>query len=142
MEYPPFIYYETQTEYEDHFNKIYCRGPIDTFDGIRVRFRKSDFYHCFFESSKRNKIKDKFSIKRAEKIDWIKATLQDYNADLRVGWDSESKNYKLNRRVAIVRGSYVVIVQIKNDMKEAKFITAFIAENDSLQRILSGPKWK
>ena len=68
--------------------------------------------------------------------------MQDYNADLRVGWDSESKNYKLNRRVAIVRGSYVVIVQIKNDMKEAKFITAFIADNDSLQRILSGPKWK
>ena len=142
MEYPPYIYYRTPQEYEEHFHRIYCCRTIDTFDGISVRFRKTDFYHCFFESSKRDKKKDKFSIKRAEKIDWIKATLQDTDADLRVGWDSESKDYKMNRRVALVKGNYVVIVQVKRNMKEAIFITAFVAEGDSLRKILAGPKWK
>lgn len=141
MEYPPYIY-QTPQGYEEYFYRIYCSSPIDTFDGISVRFRKTDFYHCFFESSRRDKAKDKFSVKRAEKIDWIKATLQDPDADLRIGWDSESKGYKMNRRVALVKGNYVVVVQLKKNMKEAVFITAFVAEGDSSCKILAGPKWE
>ena len=66
---------------------MYCQQPITTFDNIRVRFRESDFDHCMFESSKRDWTKDKFSAERAQRIDWIKATLIDASADLRQGWD-------------------------------------------------------
>ena len=58
MNYPSLVRYATQAEYRVHFERVYCRGPIQTFDHIAVRFRKKDFDHCFFESSKRDRVKD------------------------------------------------------------------------------------
>jgi len=50
MSYPPLLSYQTIGEYRAHFERVYCQGPIVTFDGIAVRFRKEDFDHAFFES--------------------------------------------------------------------------------------------
>lgn len=144
MEYPPLIHYKTVDEYRNHFLSIYCNGTILTFDNIEVRFKKFDFEHCFFESSNRDKIKDIFSKKRAERIDWIKATLQDNTAILKLGWDRDNKKYykKSERRVAIVNGNYVVIIQLFNENK-ARFITAYVADTEyTLDKILKGPDWK
>ena len=69
MDYPPFVYYETIDDYRVHYEKIYCCDPILTFDGISVRFRKNQFDHCFFESTRRNGIKDEFSQERKKRID-------------------------------------------------------------------------
>jgi hypothetical protein len=43
-------------------------------------------------------------------------------------------------RVAIVKNDYVVIIWLKNS-KEAKFITAYVADN-SIEKIRKSPKWE
>ena len=141
MALPPLCNLPSETEYRQRFEATYCQGTIATFDGIEVRFRKSDFDHCFFESTQRNGIKDEFSVKRSERIDWIKATLKDATADLLVGWDSKKKRYDNNRRVCLVSGNYVVVIVITGQSK-ADFITAFVADTPTtLQKIKASPKW-
>lgn len=141
MTYPPLVCYSTEREYRSHFEREYCHVPICSFDDIYVRFNKRDFDHCFFESSRRDGVKDKFSRKRAERISWIKVALQDVNADLFVGWDKQRRRYDHGRRVALVVGDYVVVIRIV-DSKNARFVTAFVADTQhSLDSIKGGPKW-
>ena len=141
MDYPPFVYYQTSVEYRAHFERVYCQGPITTFDGITVRFRKSCFEHCFYESSRRNKAKDQFSMKRAERIDWIQTALQDPDAELYFGWDGRNKRISKDRRVALVVGNYVVVIRL-NGPKRAQFVTAYLADSQTtLDKIKRTPKW-
>ncbi len=145
MSYPPLVSYKTVEEYRFHFETVYCSKQIFTFDGIAVRFRKRDFDHCFYESII---IKDDtFSSKRAERIDWIKATLQDANSERYQGWNKKKKRYEKYRRVAIVMRDYVVVIAIKGK-KSADFVTAFIADTpgykgkpSTIDKIRMGPKW-
>jgi hypothetical protein len=133
--------YATEREYKNHYERVYCRGPIHTFDGIDVWFRKDQFEHCFYESSKRDDVKDYFSRKRAERIDWIQAALQDPLSDLYLGWDKKQKRFVKKRRVALVQVDYVVVIEFKNELK-ADFITAFVADTPhTLQQIQSSPRW-
>ena len=141
MAYPPLVQYQTADEYRDHYERVYCRKPIITFDGIAVRFRKNRFDHCFYESTRRNQIKDKFSIQRAERIDWIKMALQDPDAELYVGWDATRKRYDRKHRVTLVVDNYVVVIRLSS-IKSAQFVTAFVADSPStLQKIKRNPKW-
>ena len=125
MSYPPFVTYKSEAEYRKHFEQDYCSGTISTFDGIQVRFRKSDFDHCFFESFLAKD--DTFSIRRAERIDWIKAVLEDRSAKLYVGWDKKKKRLDKKRRVAIVEDDYIVIVALTRK-GNARFVTAFVSD--------------
>ena len=141
LTHPPFVNYSEINQYKKHYERVYCHGPIITFDGISVRFRKIQFAHCFFESSKRNGIKDVFSEKRSKRIDWIKSTLQDPHAHLYIGWDNRRKRLDSKRRVAIVMGNYVVIIQLTSPQK-AFFITAYVADSSgSLYKIKRSPRW-
>ncbi len=147
MPYSLLIQYGTEEEYRRHFEQVYCKGPIKTFDGIAVRFHKNMFDHCFFESSRRDTNKDTFSIKRSERIDWIKKALQDPSSEKYVGWDRKKKRYNKKRRVTIVMGNYVVIIQLTGSRK-ANFITAYLADTGgrkgrpaTIDLIRSGPKW-
>ena len=142
MPYPPPVEYEGVEEYREHFVRVYCRGPIATFDGIAVRFRKAMFHHAFLERSvRRGGPKDTFSVDRARRIDWIAAALQDPGADLFVGWDSLHKRYTPDRRVALVKGDYVVVISLVGAGR-ADFVTAFIADTPAtLNRIRQGPRW-
>ena len=146
MNYPPLLKWATTAEYRDHFEIIYCRGPIIAFDGIKVRFRKRDFNHSFFESSRRDGKKDVFSPKRAERMDWIKTALQDANADRYLGWKKNRRSYTRSRRVTVVMENYVVVINITGPAK-ADFVTAFVAdtpvspgEPSTLDKIKSSPK--
>ncbi|MFZ2323655.1 MAG: hypothetical protein WAV89_08165 [Ignavibacteriaceae bacterium] len=133
---------KTTDEYRQIFIETYCdhKKPIYTFDNIHVRFFPDMFDHSFYESANwKAKDKSVFSLVRAEKILWIKDALQDNSAKLKIGWDSSSKNYDKSRRVAIVKNNYVVIIWLKNE-KEAKFITAFEADN-SIGSIMNSPDW-
>ena len=65
MPYSLLVQYGTEAEYRRHFEQVYCKEPIKTFDGITVRFHKSMFDHCFFESSRRDTNKDTFSCLRS-----------------------------------------------------------------------------
>ena len=138
MALPPLVYYSNIPDYRHHFEQVYCQAPIRTFDGLCVRFRKRMFDHCFFESV--NSQDDTFSPQRAERIDWIKAVLQDSHAELRVGWDNRKKQPANDRRVAIVVNSYVVIVRLFGN-SQAEFVTAFVAGQRTLAQIRSNPIW-
>jgi len=139
---PKLVTYTTEQEYKTHFERVYCQGVIYTFDSIRVRFKKSDFKHCMYESSNRNGTKDIFSKLRSERIDWIKATLENPNADLYEGWDKKNKRYDASRRVAIVYQDYAVVIKISTkNHNQATFVTAYVADN-SISKIRKSPKWK
>lgn len=139
MPYPPLVSYDSIEGYRDHFERVYCRGPVVTFDGISVRFQKRDFYHAFFESKR---IKDDtFSLKRAQRIDWIKTTLLDPTSERYVGWDSNKKKYDHHRRVAVVKGNYVVVIAVTVN-GQGRFITAYVADSGrTIRMIRQGPKW-
>jgi hypothetical protein len=142
MQYSNLVLYETVAEYKNHFVRKYCKGKLLTFDGIEVRFSAKDFEHAFYEAA--NKIKhDKsmFSKKRAQRIDWIEETLKDPDSEIYFGWDNEKYQVDYNRRVAITNHNYVVIINLLD--KSARFITAFMSEDDrTIRKIKSSPKWQ
>jgi hypothetical protein len=146
--YPPLIHYASEAEYRSHFERVYCCGVVTTFDGIAVRFRKQDFDHCFFESSRRDGKKDAFSPLRAQRIDWIKAALEDPGSEMYVGWDNAKKRFSKNRRVVIVMGDYVVAILITGSGKGI-FITAYVADTpgtptrpSTIDMIRKGRRWE
>ena len=147
MEYPPLLKLATAAQYRTHFENVYCRRPIATFDGIAVRFRKKDFNHCFFESTSRNKKKDLFSLRRAERMDWIKKALEDPNSERYLGWDKRKKQYVKSRRVTVVKGNFVVVIALTGTTS-ADFVTAYLADTPAqpgrlatIDLIRRGPKW-
>lgn len=123
----------------------YCRKVIKTHDGIRVHFYDSNFDHAFYESSVRNgssnkpKSKDIFSYRRAARMMWIKDVLADKNAKMYIGYDSKIKGYIRSKRVSVVKGDYVVVIQLYKE-NHARFITAYVADN-SIEKIKKGPEW-
>ena len=131
-----------EQEYRDIFDETYCKSPIITFDGISVKFFSNMFDHAFHESAdKRQGDKSLFSYNRAEKIMWIKETLEDPTAILKQGWMRGTKSYTSSRRVAIVKNNYVVILRfIDSSKKVAKFVTAYEAY-DSIDKSMNSPDW-
>jgi hypothetical protein len=149
MPYPSLVAGLTAAQYRERFERAYCHGAIQTFDGIGVRFRKMHFNHAFFESSRRDGSKDQFSTERAERLDWIKATLEDSAAERYLGYNKETKSWDKTRRVAVVQGNYVVIIRLLSQI-EAEFVTAFVADSappvgknlSTLDKIKMGRKWQ
>ena len=107
-------------------------------------FRKDQFAHSFFESSRKDNNTDFFSPERSERIDWIKATPQNSSAELYCGWISKKKKVDPNSRVSVVYGNFVVVILIKKNKRNGKlrgqFITAYLADN-SIGKIKRNPKW-
>lgn len=144
--YPPLLSLPSEQGYRDRFHSVYCRKPVGTFDGIDVRFRRSDFDHAFYESTRGQK-DNVLSTKRAQRIDWIRAALQDPGSERYLGWDRKTRTYTNKRRVCIVMGDYVVVIRLTG-VKKAQFVTAFVADTPSrpgrpstVQQIRRGPKW-
>jgi hypothetical protein len=134
----------TNDELRDLWRTEYCLPTIkiQTTDGILVKFYEDMFDHCFFESDNRKKgDKSILSYNRLEKMLWIKDTLSDPTAILKLGWDRDTKSYTTKKRVALVKENYVVIISlIKQNM--AKFITAYeIQEEENISKILGSPDW-
>lgn len=126
---------------EEEMRKIwkeeYCLSEIETFDAIKVKFYEDDFDHCFFESyNRKRKDKSILSLNRLEKMLWIKETLQDESAILKKGWDTAQKKYYTNRRVAIVKGNYIVIIRFTAVLK-ARLVSAY--EKNDIENILQSP---
>jgi hypothetical protein len=73
---------------------------------------------------------------------WIKAALEDPKAELYFGWDNKKKKHDFEKRVALVKGNYVVIINLKKDYSKGFFITAFVADSGrTLGMIKRNPKW-
>jgi len=132
---------KTEDELRKLWDITYCIKPIITFDNITVKFYSDMFDHAFYESvDRKQRDKSALSYARLEKMLWIKDTLQDPDAKLVQGYDNKTKTHNNSSRVAIIKGDYVVIIWLKNS-KEAKFITAYVADN-SIERIKKSPKWE
>jgi hypothetical protein len=129
-----------ETELRLIWKTEYCMNPIITFDDVLVKFYEDMFDHAFYESSSR-KSKDKsiLSLNRLEKMLWIKDTLQDETAILKKGWDSKTKTYFKDRRVAIIKNNYVVIIRFTG-MLTAKFVTAY--EKNDIENIEDSPDFE
>ena len=140
MNFPPFLEGLSEQEYREHFVATYCKDAILTFDGIAVRFRKRHFEHAFFESSSPAKKDDTFSLERAKRMDWVKIALNDPSADIRVGYDNLRRRPATDRRVAIVKGNFVVIIRL-TDTDKAEFVTCYVADSKSLSLIRKSAKW-
>ena len=70
---------------------------------------------------------------------WIKDVLADKEAKMYVGYDSKEKGYTRSKRVSVVKGDYVVVIQLYKE-DHARFITAYVADN-SIEKIIKGPEW-
>lgn len=136
----------TEADFRKIWHDVYCTNRISTFDGVEVSFYDNQFNHAFYESTKRNqrgkrkKSKDLLSPRRCARINWIKDVLEDPEAELYKGYDSKSHSYANDRRVALVKKDYVVVIQLYKENK-AKFITAYVADN-SVGKIKQSPSWK
>ncbi len=140
MNAPNLVIYDDIQLYRTHYHRKYCHNPINTYDGIKIRFNKQQFDHCFFDSI--HSKDDTFSQARAERIDWIEYALLDPKAELYVGYDKKKKKYINNRRVTVVSGNYVVVVQLGRDLRKGNFITAFLADSPrTLRKIRTSPRW-
>mgnify|MGYP000211467288 FL=1 len=143
MALPPLVHYDTVSEYRLHYARVYCRGNIQTFDGIRVYFNRSKFEHAFYESSARDGSKDVFSMVRAQRIDWIKGTLEHPEAALFEGWDKATRQSDAKRRVAVFYEEFVVVIAmgLRNDgTLKADFVTCYQADQ-SIGKIRESPRW-
>jgi len=135
-------YQMTEVELRQLWSDTYCNAPIITFDGISVKFYSNMFDHVFYESANRI-LKDKsiLSFNRCEKMLWIKDTLEDGSAILKQGWDKKTKTYDSSRRVALIKGDYVVVILLYAS-KKARFISAYqIEDSENLAKFLNGPDW-
>lgn len=132
----------SEEELRQMWSIIYCEKPIVTFDDIKVYFYSSMFDHCFYESENRHK-KDKsiLSHNRLQRIHWIKDALEDPNTIKKQGYIKKIKAYKNSRRVTLVKGNYIVVIQIYAN-KKARFITAYeVNDAANLELIKNSPDW-
>ena len=137
-----FLVLGSEAEYKEHYIERYCLRPVTTFDGYRVTFKWDMFYHAFYKSTQKDRMKDEFDPERAKRMDWIKDVLEDAKADLRVGYDNKKQKILPNSRVAIVVKNYIVVIRITDwSNKRAMFVTAFIATEEGLRKILTSKKW-
>ncbi len=130
----------TEEELRQLWKTEYCISEILTFDNIKVKFYEDMFDHVFFESADRiEKDKSILSYNRLEKMLWIKDVLMDATAILKMGWNTTDKEYFKDRRLAIVKGNYVVIIRFTGLLK-AKLVTAY--EKSNIDNILDSPDFE
>lgn len=144
MPLPPLLTYGTVREYKQHYERYYQRGAIITFDGIRVYFKPQKFGHAFYQNSQgRAGAKDEFSPQRAERMDWIKLTLEHPEADIFMGWNKDEKCVEEDRRVSVVFEDFVVVIELSLSTKgelKGNFVTCYLADR-SIGKIRSSPRW-
>lgn len=144
MPFPALLQYETTAEYKRHYERHYQRGIITTFDGIRVYFKPQRFGHAFYKNSQNvNGRKDIFAPERAQRMDWIKLTLEHPDAELYMGWNKKEKCYEEDRRVSVVYEDFIVVIELSLNRQgtlKANFITCYVADN-SIGTIRTSPLW-
>lgn len=144
MTVPALLIFDSPREYKQHYERRYCRGTIITHDGIRVYFKPQKFGHAFYQnSSGKAGAKDEFSPERAQRMDWIKTTLEHPDAELFVGWNKDAKCHDDTRRVSVVYENFVVIIELslsRDGVLKGNFVTCYLADK-SIDKIRSAPTW-
>lgn len=143
MPLPPLLRLPDVAAYRQHFVHTYCRGVVETHDGIRVFFQQEKFDHAFYESTNRDGAKNAFSWVRAERMNWISATLTDAAAIRYQGWVAKTRSYDPARRVDLLHEDFVVVLGLglnRDGALRANFITCYQADN-SVAKIRTSPLW-
>ncbi|MBW3783181.1 hypothetical protein GL270_18370 [Aeromonas veronii] len=144
MSLPKLLIYASVNEYRKHYERYYQRGDIRSFDDIRIYFKPQKFGHAFYENAQhREGPKDVFSEVRAQRMDWIKATLEHPDASLYKGWNKEKKCYEEARRVSVVYENFVVVIELslnKEGKLKGNFVTCYVADQ-SIDKIEKSPAW-
>lgn len=142
---PTLKNFSSEAECKQYYIDNYCHAVIHTFDGIVVRFYEETFEHAFYTRTEKRwrAVKDHFAVERGERIDWIKAVLEDPSIIPRKGYDKAKRTYDNSRRVTFLSpNNYVVVIYINNN-GEGKFITAFVVDNaDTAQKLSKAPLWE
>lgn len=145
MALPPLVHLKGETDYYNHFVKFYCNaGPIITWDGLPVFFYPDMFTHAFYKRSQKawEAKKQSFDLTRGERIDWIKAVLEDASIIPREGYDKAKKIYDGSRRVAFLSPENYLVV-IREDGTKWRFVTAYLVDNEkTANKILTSPVWR
>jgi len=140
---PPLLRLPDEAAYRRHYVQQYCNSAIETHDGIRTHFKPRTFGHAFYESTKRDGVKDVFSRERAERMNWIAATLSDPVAIRCQGWIARRRSNDPARRVELLHGDFVVVLGFRLNRKgalKANFITCYRADIN-IGRIRASPPW-
>jgi len=141
MPLPPLRSLPNEAAYRAYFQAQYCNATTVTFDGITVRFFPGMFDHAFYRDSSRTaKDKANFDLRRAERMDWIRAVLEDSNLEL---YRRVMPNSKVRRIALEPTTPYAVIIQIdSHNASRARFITAFVVDSPSaLNKMRANPEW-
>ena len=89
------------------------RRPAKIIQNIRINIFVNHFKTVSYESSDRRQAnKDVLSPRRLSRILWIKDALEDPEAEIHVGYLSKSHSQSGKRRVTLVKGNYVVVIQL------------------------------
>ena len=105
---PPLLILADEAAYQQHFVAKYCAGPLMTHDGIPVYFKRHAFYHAFFDTVVHKD--DTFSQLRAERMDWIEATLTDAQTNRLQGYLSKTKQHDPIRRMELRFQNFIVVL--------------------------------
>lgn len=145
MNLPALRNFLSEDDCRQYYINNYCKADIKTFDGIGVRFYEDTFEHAFYTRTQKNwkAPKDHFAAERGERIDWIKAILEDPTIVPRKGYDKARRSYDNSRRVTFLApNNYVVVIYI-NNKGEGKFVTAYLVDNAiTAQKLRNAPLWE
>lgn len=135
-----------EADYRSHFIANFTRAPL-TFQTSQGRapiyFAADKFDHAFFESSRRDGVKDVFSLARAERMDDIAVVLADRSVPRHAGWDAQTRSHSHTRCVSIAIDEFVVVVRLgltRTGYLKGNFVTCYVADN-SIGKILAAPEW-
>lgn len=141
---PPLLELDSAIAYREYYEQNYCRANIYTFDGIRVYFQPTKFGHAFYKNSQGKRgAKDEICPIRCQRMGWVKLTLENPNAQLFFGWNKDEKCLEETRRVSVVYGDFVVVVDFSLNLKgelKANFVTCYEADR-SINVIKQSPIW-
>lgn len=139
---PPLLVLPDVDDYRQHYTDALVSQTVYTFDHIRVRFHASSFGHAFFESANRRAgDKSVFARPRAERMPWIRATLESPEATVLAGWLRDKTTVSHDRRAVVVVGEYAVIISLGPRINTGTFVTAFPLSHDTAGKLLKSPPW-
>jgi hypothetical protein len=135
-----------ESDYRAYFIANFTARPL-TFrtssGGAPVYFASSDFDHAFYESTRRDGVKDQFSFTRAEQMDQIASVLANGSSDRFAGWHARTRAYDHTRCVCVASGDFVVVVRLgltRAGALRGNFVTCYVADN-SIRKIRTSPEW-
>ena len=139
---PALLTLADEAAYQQHFVQKYCTGPLLTHDGIPVYFKRHAFYHAFFDTVVHKD--DTFSPLRAERMDWIEATLIDAQTNRLQGYVARTKQHDPARRVELRYQNFIVVLIMglaKDGTLKGEFLTCYPVNNNRLPKVRGAPVW-